>query len=62
MISESTVMEYSGGTVSKEIEKIWSQIERLVKIQPEERLDFSEETAAIPISLKRRRYERERKM
>jgi MinD superfamily P-loop ATPase len=50
MISERTITEYSGGPVSKEIEKIWSQIQRLVKIQPEERLDFSEETAAIPIS------------
>ncbi len=50
MISERTITEYSGGPVSKEIEKIWSQIQRLVKIQPEEGLDFSEETAAIPIS------------
>jgi hypothetical protein len=50
MISEQTVLEYSEGIVSKEIEKIWMRIQCLIGYQPEERRYSSEEMTAIPIS------------
>ena len=50
MIAERTVLEYSPSMVGREIENIWMRIQCLMNLQNEERRDFSEEIAEIPIS------------
>jgi MinD superfamily P-loop ATPase len=50
MISERTVLEYSPSLVGREIENIWIRVQHLMNLQREERRDFSEEMAEIPIS------------
>jgi len=50
MISERTVLEYSQSMVGREIENIWMRIQCLMNLQTDERRDFSEEIAEIPIS------------
>jgi MinD superfamily P-loop ATPase len=50
MIAERTVLEYSPSMVGREIENIWMRIQCLMNLQREEKRDFSEETAEIPIS------------
>ncbi len=50
MISERTVLEYSPSIVGREIENIWIRVQHLMNLQREERRDFSEEMAEIPIS------------
>lgn len=50
MIFESTVVEFSSGTVSDEIKKIWRRVQCLLNSAREERRDSSEETIALPVS------------
>jgi MinD superfamily P-loop ATPase len=50
MISERTILEYAPSMVGREIENIWIRVQCLMNLQTEERRDFSEEIAEIPIS------------
>jgi MinD superfamily P-loop ATPase len=50
MISGRTILECSPSIVGREIENIWIRVQCLMNLQKEERWDFSEEMAEIPIS------------